>query len=169
MRHFIGGVLATMREMTALLAPTVNSYRRYVPYSWAGYTATWGIDNRSCGVRALVEGEEGTRVEHRQAGGDVNPYLATAAVLAGGMHGIAHAIEPGDPATDDVYARPTDPSIITPLDLGTALDLLEASTVARDWLGDDLVDHFVVMRRAELADHARFVSDWDVDRYLEAL
>jgi glutamine synthetase len=72
MRHFIGGMQATMRELTAIHAPTINSYRRYVPYSWAGTTTTWGIDNRSAGIRAVCEEDHGTRVEHRQAGGDVN-------------------------------------------------------------------------------------------------
>jgi glutamine synthetase len=169
MRHFVGGVLATMPEFTALMAPTANSYRRYVPYSWAGTTATWGIDNRSCGVRALIEGPQGTRIEQRQAGGDVNPYLATAVVLAGGLYGIANGIEPGDPADDDVYARPFDPSVANPRSLGQALDRLEQSEIARDWLPEDLITHFIAMRRAELEDQARFVTDWEVDRYLESL
>jgi glutamine synthetase len=169
MRHFIGGVLATMADFTSLMAPTANSYRRYVPYSWAGNTATWGIDNRSCGVRALIEGPQGTRIEQRQAGGDVNPYLATAAVLAGGLHGIEHGIEPGEPADDDVYARPFDARIANPRSLADALDRLEQSEIARRWFTDDLINHFVVMRRAELDDQSRFVTDWEVDRYLESL
>ena len=169
MRHFIGGVLATMSDFTALMAPTANSYRRYVPYSWAGYSSTWGIDNRSCGVRALVEGPQGTRIEQRQAGGDVNPYLATAAVLAGGLHGIENQIEPDEPADDDVYGRPFDSRVATPRSLGEALDRLEQSEIARRWFSDDLINHFVVMRRAELGDQSRFVTDWEVDRYLESL
>jgi glutamine synthetase len=169
MRHFIGGVLARMREFTAIMAPTPNSYRRYSPYSWAGSTATWGIDNRSVGLRAIVEGEAGTRLEHRQAGGDVNPYLASAVVLAGGLHGIANAIEPTDLVDHDVYARPADTVPGLPGSLEVAIGELERSEVARDWLGDDFVDHFVVMKRAELDAQAQFVTDWEVSRYLEPL
>jgi glutamine synthetase len=169
MRHFAGGVLATMREFTAIMAPTPNSYRRYSPYSWAGSTATWGIDNRSVGLRAIVEGEAGTRLEHRQAGGDVNPYLASAVVLAGGLHGIANAIEPTDLVDHDVYARPADTVPGLPGSLEVAIGELERSEVARDWLGDDFVDHFVVMKRAELDAQAQFVTDWEVSRYLEPL
>lgn len=169
MRHFIGGILATMPELTALMAPTPNSYRRYTPYSWAGTTATWGIDNRSAGLRALVEGPFGTRLEHRQPGGDVNPYVATAVALAGGLHGIAEKIEPGERISDDVYALPAGAVPGLPRSLGEALELLDASAMARDWLGADFVDHFVAMKRAELAAQALAVTDWEVARYLEAL
>jgi glutamine synthetase len=168
MRHFIGGILSTMGQLTALMAPTPNSYRRYVPYSWAGSSATWGIDNRSTGVRALVEGENGTRIEHRQAGGDVNPYIASAVVLAAGLHGIENGIEPGDAAADDVYGRPQG-TVTLPRNLGAALDELSDSAIARRWFGDDFVDHFVVFKRAELDDQSVAVTDWEISRYLEAL
>lgn len=169
LRHFAGGVLSTMREFTALMAPTPNSYRRYVPYSWAGTTATWGIDNRSAGLRVICEGESGTRLEHRQPGGDANPYIATAAFLAGGLYGIAKEIEPGELSDEDVYAQRTDPSTMLPENLGAALDLLEASVAARDWMGDDFIDHYVAMKRAELAAQSTAVTDWEVARYLEAM
>ena len=84
MRHFIGGLLEGMAELTAMFAPTPNSYRRFVPHSWAGTTATWGVDNRSAGLRAIGA----TRVEHRQAGADANPYMAVAAALAAGLDGL---------------------------------------------------------------------------------
>jgi glutamine synthetase len=169
MRHFAGGVLSTMRELTALMAPTPNSYRRYVPYSWAGTTATWGIDNRSAGLRVIREGERGTRLEHRQAGGDANPYIATAAVLAGGLHGIANRIEPRELSFVDVYSGPDDEATRLPHDLGEAVTLLERSRAARDWFGDDFVDHYVLMKRAELEAQSVAVTDWEVARYLEAM
>lgn len=169
MRYFAGGVLTTMPEFTALMAPTPNSYRRYVPYSWAGTTATWGVDNRSTGLRAICEGEKGTRLEHRQPGGDANPYLATAALLAGGLHGIANKIEPPELADADVYSVPPDQVPLLPTSLGDAVDLLEGSHAAREWLGDDFVDHFVHMRRAELQAQAVAVTDWEIARYLEAM
>ncbi|WP_340538176.1 glutamine synthetase family protein [Nocardioides sp. GXZ039] len=169
MRHFAGGVLSTMAELTALMAPTPNSYRRYVPYSWAGTTATWGIDNRSVGLRAICEGPDGTRLEHRQPGGDANPYIASAALLAGGMHGVEQKIEPPDPVDLDVYALPQGEVPLLPSSLGEALDLLERSEVARDWLGADFVSHYVEMKRAELRAQAVAVTDWEVARYLEPL
>lgn len=169
MRHFLGGTLALMAELTAVMAPTPNSYRRFMPYSWAGTTATWGVDNRSTGLRAICEGEHGTRIEHRQAGGDVNPYLGTAAVLAAGLYGIEHEVEPPERIGDDVYAMSADAAPRLPLNLGDAVDRLEASTAAQEWLGADFVGHYVALKRAELEAQRRAVTDWEIARYLEAL
>ena len=104
MRHFIGGLLEGMAELTAIFAPTPNSYRRLTPYSWAATTATWSVDNRSAGVRAICDGDAIARVEHRQAGADANPYLAAAAALAAGLDGVRRACEPPPPVDGDVYA-----------------------------------------------------------------
>jgi glutamine synthetase len=169
MRHFVGGSLATMSEFTAIMAPTVNSYRRFTPYSWAATTATWGVDNRSTGLRAVCEGERGTRIEHRQAGGDVNPYLAAAVVLAGGLHGIEQGIEPAELADADVYALPPGAVPALPSTLGEATERLAASRIAHEWLGEDFVAHYVEMKRAEDMAHRRAVTDWEVARYLDAL
>jgi glutamine synthetase len=168
MRHFAGGVLATMAELSALFAPTVNSYKRYQPYSWAATTATWAIENRTVGVRAICEGDA-TRLEQRQGGGDANPYLITAAVLAGGLHGVEHEIEPPPYAEGDVYALAPGAVPALPATLAEATDRLAASAVARRHLGDDFVEHFVATRRHEVAAAARAVTDWEVARYLEAL
>ena len=165
MRHFIGGLLEGMAELTAILAPTPNSYRRFVPHSWAGTTATWGADNRSAGLRTIGAG----RVEHRQAGADANPYLALAAVLAAGLDGLERGCEPPPPVDGDVYALSGGAARALPATLAEATDLLERSALARDWLGDDVVDHYVAMRRAELAAQAAAVTDWETARYLEAL
>jgi glutamine synthetase len=169
MRHFIGGVLATMPELTALLAPNVNSYRRFRRYSWAATTATWGVDNRSAGVRVISEGPDGTRIEQRQAGGDANPYIATAAVLAAGLSGIEAGIEPNDRIDADVYAMEPGTVPELPRSLEAAVDLLDAGSCARDWLGSDFVDHYVAMKRAEVQAQSLAVTDWEVRRYLAAL
>lgn len=169
MRYFAGGVLNTMREFTALMAPTPNSYRRFVPYSWAGTTATWGIDNRSVGLRAIREGDHGTRLEHRQPGGDANPYLATAAALAGGLHGLVNEIDPGGLNPGDVYSQPAEELVMLPTDLTAAVDLLQHSVAAREWFGDDFVDHYVAMKRAEVKAQSVAVTDWEIARYLEAM
>jgi len=167
-RQFAAGLLAAMPELTALMAPTPNSCRRYSPYSWAETTATWGIDNRSTGLRVICEGPAGTRLEQRQAGGDVNPYLGTAAVLAAGLAGIEAQLEPPILTDADVYAL--DPATVTSLpgSLTEAVSVLRDSARARQWLGADLIDHYVVMKEAELAAQARTITDWEIARYLDA-
>jgi glutamine synthetase len=169
MRHFVGGLLAAMGELSAMFAPTPNSYRRLVPHSWAATTATWSLDNRSAGVRAICHGEGATRVEHRQAGADANPYLAAAAALAAGLDGVQREREPPAPVNGDVYALTDGAVPPLPATFAEATDLLARSALARDWLGDDVVDHCVAMRRAELAAQAAAVTDWETSRYLEAL
>ena len=169
MRHFLGGLLEGMAELSAIFAPTPNSYRRLTPYSWAATTATWSVDNRSAGVRAIGDGDAIARVEHRQAGADANPYLAAAAALAAGLDGVRRACEPPPPVGGDVYALADGAVPALPPTLGAATDLLERSALARDWLGDDVVDHCVAMRRAELAAQSAAVTDWETARYLEAL
>jgi glutamine synthetase len=169
MRHFVGGTLSAMAELTAIFAPNPNSYRRFHAYSWAGTTATWSLDNRSTGLRAVCEGENGTRIEHRQAGGDVNPYLAVAAALAAGLDGIERGIEPPERTDADVYALPPGAVPALPRTLAEAIEQLAAGGVARRWLGDDFVDHYLEMKRAELAAQARSVTDWEIARYAEAL
>jgi glutamine synthetase len=169
MRHFIGGLLEGMAELSAIFAPTPNSYRRFVPYSWAGTTATWSVDNRSAGLRAIGRGADATRVEHRQAGADANPYLAVSAALAAGLDGLRRGCEPPPPVDGDVYALSDGAARPLPATLGEATDLLERSALARDWLGNDVVEHCVAMRRDELAAQAAAVTDWETSRYLEAL
>jgi glutamine synthetase len=169
MRHFIGGLLAGMAELSAIFAPTPNSYRRVTPYSWAATTATWSVDNRSAGLRAIHGADGAMRVEHRQAGADANPYLAAAAALAAGLDGLQRSCEPPPPVDGDIYAQAAGVVPTLPTTLAEATDLLERSALARDWLGDDVVDHCVAMRRAELAAQAAAVTDWETSRYLEAL
>jgi glutamine synthetase len=169
MRHFIGGLLSGMAELSALFAPTPNSYRRFVPYSWAATTATWSLENRSAGLRAICRGDGATRVEHRQAGADANPYLAVAAALAAGLDGVMRACEPPPPVAGDVYALAPGAAPPLPATLGEATEALAHSALARDWLGDDVVEHCVAMRRGELAAPAAAVTDWETSRYLEAL
>lgn len=169
MRSFLAGQLATMPELTALVAPTVNSYKRYTPYSWAATTCTWGVDNRSTAIRAVLEGPHGTRVEHRQAGGDANPFLAAAAALAGGLHGIEAGLEPPAVTAADAYALGPDEAPPLPRTFGEALALLQRSERARELLGQEFVDYYVVYKRAELDAANAAVTDWEVRRYLEML
>lgn len=169
MRHFVAGTLATIAELSAIMAPTPNSYRRPRPYSWAATTATWSLDNRSAGLRAVSEGEGATRIEHRQPGADVNPYLAVAAALAAGLHGIERGLAPPPPLSGDLYALGEAVAPPLPRELGPATDCLQASPVARSWLGSEFVEHYAALRRAELTAAADAVTDWETARYLEAL
>jgi glutamine synthetase len=164
-RHYIGGLLATAGDFMALYVPTTNAYKRLIAYSWAGTTVTWGADNRSTSCRVVGHSPLARRVEFRVPGADVNPYLAMAACLAGGLHGIQERIEPPEPYVGDAYADST--VEVLPRNLAAALDRLESSVVARQLLGDDFVNYYVSMRRWEVSQHDAHVSDWEVQHYVE--
>ena len=100
-RQYLAGQLATMADVSVLFNPSVNAYRRLQPGTWTPVTASWGVDNRTAAIRAIAGSPKGARLEHRRAGADVNPYLAIAAMLAGGLLGIAEKLEAPDPATGD--------------------------------------------------------------------
>jgi glutamine synthetase len=164
-RHYVGGLLSTMREFTALFAPTPNSYKRFVPYSWAGSSVSWSYENRSTGIRAIAEHAKGARVEHRLPGADTNPYIVVAACLAGGLYGIEEKVDPPDAFQGDAYASDGFESV--PLSLDEALDLLESSAVAQEMLGADFVRYYVLMKRFEADKYRQQVSEWEVRRYAE--
>jgi glutamine synthetase len=159
------GLLATMPAATALCCPRVNSYKRMVPYMWSATTTSWGFDNRSTGLRMIPADEGITRIEHRLAGADTNPYLALAAIIAGILHGVDAKLVPPPAAVGDAYADAT----LTPLpaSLDRACDALAADTVLPAFLGRDLVAHQLVCLRAEAEHHRVAVSEWERRRYLE--
>jgi glutamine synthetase len=167
-RHYLGGLLLGMAELTALYAPTINSYKRYVPGVWAPLSASWGVENRTTAVRYIGgSGGASTRFEHRQPAADINPYIAMATSLASGLYGIDHAVEPppavvGD-ASNDVSGE------ALPRDLASATAKLKASAIARECLGQPFVDHYVRTREWEVRQHARSVSDWELKRYFESI
>ena len=174
MAQFVAGQRAYMGDFLALVAPTVNSYRRLVPGYWAPSHATWGVDNRTVALR-VIDGrgfggaapEQAQRVEYRVAGADANPYLALAAAVASGLAGIEGELDPGEPVTGDAYQADLDPATKLPGDLAAAADRLAASEVARAALGDAFVDHFVATRRWEAEAFAQQVGDWELARYFE--
>src|ERR687883_978365 len=144
---FVAGVLATLREFTLLYAPNVNSYKRFAPGSFAPTRVAWGEDNRTCSVRVVGSGPS-LRPELRLPGGDVNPYIALAGMLAAGLHGIRSELElppayRGNAYTSDLPTVPTT--------LREARDLFDASAVAREAFGDDVVEHYVNAADVELA------------------
>jgi glutamine synthetase len=164
-QHYTAGQLATMREFTALFAPTPNSYKRFTPYSWAGTSVSWSYDNRSTGLRAIAGHPGETRVEHRLPGADTSPYIAIAACLAGGLYGIEQKIQLTGAYEGDAYAAGELESV--PQSLEEATGLLESSDVAREMLGADFVRHYVAMKRFEADRYRQQVSEWEVRRYAE--
>ncbi len=163
--QYIAGALETMPEMFALYAPNVNSYKRYVSGSWAPTAASWAVENRTSSLRAITNGETAIRVEHRVPGADVNPYLGFAACLAGGLSGIERKLALPPATEGNVYEAEG----LTPLPrtLEDAIERLDGSAVARDFLGDAFVDHYVAMRRWEVEKHRRAVTAWERTRYFE--
>lgn len=160
---FIAGQLATLAELTLLYAPNINSYKRFVDGSFAPTAIAWGIDNRTCALRVVGRGD-GLRVECRVPGGDVNPYLAVAALIAGGLHGIDNELALPEPVSGNAYRGDLDR---LPTTLGEAAALFGASDVARNAFGDDVVEHYVNNARIELAAFNAAVTDWERVRGFE--
>lgn len=166
---YAAGQVATMPEVTALMCPTVNSYKRKVAYTWAPTTATVGIDNRTTALRLIPGGPKACRIEHRLPGADANPYLAIAAAVAGGLYGIDQGVEPATPLDGNAYELGPDRVTHLPTTLDQAVEVLSESKVARQLLGDAFVDHFVATRRWELARYHGEVTDWERRRYFEMI
>lgn len=165
MGSYIAGLVEFLPELMALFCPTVNSYKRTVPGAWAPINATWGIDNRTTAVRALPSTGKSSRVELRLTGADINPYLAMAAALAAGVEGIQRGLKPW-PSVVDGYNSGAKP---LPRSLAEATRALNASELARDWLGDAFIDHYVATREWEVRQFEKAVTDWELARYLESI
>ena len=157
-RGWLGGQLACAREMAWMFAPTVNSYKRYQPESWAPTAIAWSVDNRTCGFRVVGHGPS-FRLESRIPGGDVNPYLAYAATIAAGLYGIEHEIEPSPRFNGNAYA--SDELTRVPSSLAEATEAFASSKVAVDAFGADVHDHLLNTARQELAHFNRAVTDWE--------
>jgi glutamine synthetase len=165
-KSFVAGQLRYMRELTLLLAPNINSYKRYVEGSFAPTALRWGRDNRTCAFRLVGHGAS-LRLENRIPGGDVNPYLATAALLAAGFAGITDELELEPAFEGNAYGDPDAAHV--PTSLGEARDLWLGSDFARTTFGDDVVEHYANMAAVELAAFGRSVTDWERIRGFERL
>jgi glutamine synthetase len=165
-RSFVAGLLANQYELAALYAPNVNSYKRLLPGMSSGGNATWGFENWSTGVRVIATSPSATRVEFRSPGADANPYLAIAAALAAGLDGIERGATP--PAASRGDASASDARRV-PRGLHEAITALEGSAMARGAFGEQFLGVYAATRRAELDAFQRTVSDWEAERYLEAL
>lgn len=165
MEHWIAGLLHTMREMTLFFAPNINSYKRYVEGSFAPTAVAWGMDNRTCALRVVGHGH-GLRVENRVPGGDVNPYLAVAAIIAGGLYGIENELELEPVLVGNGYTsdKPRVPST-----LRDAADLFAASEIAKDAFGAEVVAHYLNNARIEQRAYDAAITDWERVRGFERL
>ncbi len=166
-RWFLGGWIKHAPEMMVFYAPTVNSYKRYQAQSWAPTGLAWSDDNRTAGFRIIGEDESSYRIECRIPGADCNPYLALAAVLASGLDGIQHKIEPTAKYEGDVYAADKLPTL--PTNLLDATTLFRESKFARLSFGDDVVDHYTHFYTNEQQAFEGSVTDWERQRYFERI
>lgn len=162
-RSFLAGQLATMRELALCYAPNINSYKRFAPGSFAPTAVAWGMDNRTCALRVVGHGHS-MRMENRAPGGDVNQYLAVAALIAGGLHGIDQGLELPEPVTGNAYAGDAQR---LPTTLAEAAELFANSEVARSAFGDEVVEHYLNNARVELAAFNAAVTDWEKVRGFE--
>ena len=155
--------------MLAMVAPTINSYSRLVPGFWAPTDASWGIENRTCALRVIPGGASSQRVEYRIAAADINPYIALAAAIASGLSGVEQQLTPTEPVAGNAYEEKFPASLALPKTLGDAATALKNSSVARDWFGDEFVDHFSATREWEEREFRRHITDWEMQRYFEII
>ncbi|HZN48471.1 MAG TPA: glutamine synthetase, partial [Ramlibacter sp.] len=165
---YLAGQVACMMEFGPLLWPTINSYKRLVDGFWAPVKPTWGMDNRTASFRVLAGSPKATRLETRCPGSDVNPYLAMAAVIAAGMHGVEKGLKlTTPPITGTNQGGENVPR--APRTLIETTRVFQKSEIARDWLGDAFVEHFAATRDWEWRQWQDAVTDWELKRYFEII
>jgi glutamine synthetase len=169
LRSFVAGQQALLPELLAMVAPTVNSYRRLIPGFWAPTHAAWGVENRTCALRVIPGSPKSQRVEYRIAAADGNPYLALAAAIGSGLWGIEQGLELGPPVEGNAYAASLPASSALPATLWDAAQRLRASRAARDLFGDAFVEHFAKTREWEERELRKHVTDWELARYFEII
>ncbi len=169
LRHFIGGQQKLMPEFLAMIAPTINSYRRLVPGFWAPTWASWGIDNRTTALRLVPGNAASQRVEFRIAAADANPYICLSAAMASGLWGIENRCEPETAVEGSAYDVEGPEKLHLPRSLMDAAAALRRSQTARDWFGDEFVDHFAASREWEEREFRKSVTDWELKRYFEII
>jgi glutamine synthetase len=165
LRYFLGGQMAHAKGMSAIMAPTINSYRRFVLGAFCPFYLAWGWDNRTVYCRVPAERGSATRVENRGPCASANPYLAMAAVLAAGLDGIENKIDPGQPAPDDIYGSEPGTYETVTFWLQDALEDFKADEVLGDALGAELVKAFVALKEHEIERFRTSVTDWEFNEY----
>ncbi len=170
-RHAVGGLQRYLPELLVLLAPTINSYTRLVKGAWAPTAATWGIENRTAGVRVIPGDASSQRIECRVGGADGNPYLASAGVLAAALQGIEEGLEPTEAVSGNAYdmqdSLPSEQQFST--NLRQSAERFADSAVAAKYLGEAFVEHFVMTRMWECAEYEKSLNSWQLERYFEII
>jgi glutamine synthetase len=162
-RQYLAGQIAALKELAIFVAPTINSYKRFAAGSWAPTTLAWGHDNRTCGFRIVGHGQA-LRTETRIPGGDVNPYLAFAALLAAGLHGIEQGLELPPPLEGNAYESDAERF---PHSLREAIAALEQGSIGRAALGDEVIDHYLNYARTEQRLFDEVVTSYERERMFE--
>jgi glutamine synthetase len=165
---YLAGQIACLLEFAPMFWPTINSYKRLVDGFWAPVKPTWGVDNRTASFRVIAGAPKSTRLETRCPGADMNPYLGTAAVLAAGLHGIEKGLKLSTKPIHGTNAGAENVPRAPRTLIETARNFRE-SKVARDWFGDDFVDHFAATREWEWRQWLDGVTDWELKRYFEII
>lgn len=166
MQQYTAGLVYYIPELMVMFCPTINSYKRTVPGTWAPVNATWGEDSRTTAVRTIPGSPRSTRVEMRLSGADINPYLAMAASLVAGIEGVEEQMDLPPPTTNAYTESNATP---LPRNLADATAFFKKSTVARKWLGDEFVDHYAITREWEIRQYEKAVTDWELARYFESV
>jgi len=166
--HYLAGQVQTLMEFAPMFWPTINSYKRLVDGYWAPVKPTWGIDNRTASFRVIPGSPKSTRLETRCPGADMNPYLAAAAVLAAGLDGVEKKLELTAPPIHGTN-QGAENIPRAPRSLIETTRIFRASERARDWFGDDFVDHFAATREWEWRQWQDAVTDWEMKRYFEII
>jgi glutamine synthetase len=165
---YLAGQVACLMEFAPMFWPTINSYKRLVDGFWAPVKPTWGIDNRTASFRVIAGSPKGTRLETRCPGADVNPYLAMAALIAAGLHGVEQGLKlTAPPITGTNQGAENIPR--APRTLIETTRVFQQSEIAREWLGDAFVDHFAATRDWEWRQWLDGVTDWELKRYFEII
>ncbi|UCD79306.1 MAG: glutamine synthetase [Desulfobacterales bacterium] len=167
MAYYAGGLLATLTDFALMWAPYVNSYKRIAPGTAAGINETWGIDNRTVGVRVLSESESGCRLEQRAPGADINPYIALAGMLAGGLYGIENKIQPPPMRTGNAYEVSPAEAKQMPRTLGDAVKRFLESETARRYFGETFFNYYAEFKNCEYEQFCDHVTEWEKRKYLE--
>jgi len=165
LRYFIGGVIKHAKGLTPFLAPTVNCYKRYQPDSFAPIYIGWGYDNRTTYIRVPQERGKATRMEIRAGSAAANSYLALGAILAAGLDGIKNKIEPPEVVTTDLYHDVKKQQDKVPNSLFAALKALDEDSWLTEHVGKELVEVFTSLKRKEIEEYKKYVTDWEWDTY----
>jgi len=166
LRHAIGGLAATLNDAMAIFAPTANSYRRFRPEAYVPLNASWAVNNRGVAFRVPHGAADARRVEHRVAGADANPYLLTAAVLAGMHYGLEEAMDPGPPLAGNAYR---DNTVTIPMSWHEAMTAFERSAFVREYLGERFAGLYAATRRGEMLEFNTHVSALEYAWYLTTM